>query len=77
MSLILTYFFSSFLKDLEIVDLSYNQLKDLNGLQYAPLKCLKILKLDHNEINKVDCLDNLDQIKEIDLNNNRIRQFDM
>ncbi len=58
------------------MDLSYNLLKDLNGLQNAPLKFLKILKLDHNELTKVDSLENLEQIKEIDLNNNRIRQFD-
>lgn len=59
------------------MDISNNNLKDLNGLQYAELKQLKILKADHNEISKLDSLDGLEQLKELDLNNNKIRQFEM
>jgi Leucine-rich repeat (LRR) protein len=65
------------IKGIEILDVSNNSLKELNGLQYASLKQLKILKADHNEISKLDSLEGLEQLKEIDLNNNKIRQFEM
>ena len=58
------------------MDVSNNNLKDLNGVQYANLKQLKILKADQNEISKLDCLDTLEQLKELDLNGNKIRQFE-
>jgi len=59
------------------LDISNNNLKDFNGLQYTILKQLKILKADHNEISKLDCLDTLEQLKELDVNNNKIRQFEL
>ena len=59
-----------------MLDVSFNFLKDLNGIQYSNLKNLKILKADHNDISKIELNDSLISLKEIDLNHNRIRQFD-
>ena len=71
------YIIYQLFKGIEILDISNNSLKDLNGLQYAGLNQLKILKADHNEISKLDSMDGLEQLKELDLNNNKIRQFEM
>lgn len=60
-------------QSLEILDLSNNILKELNGLQFCMLKEVKILKLYNNELTKIEFLENLKQIKELDLNHNRIR----
>lgn len=62
---------------LEILDLSNNILKELNGLQFCVLKEVKILKLYNNELTKIEFLENFKQIKELDLNHNRIRQFEV
>lgn len=43
-------------KNLEIIDLSNNLLKDFYGLHLCKLAELKILKASKNEINKIDCL---------------------
>eukprot|EP00828_Plagiopyla_frontata_P048425 TRINITY_DN9277_c0_g1_i1.p1 TRINITY_DN9277_c0_g1~~TRINITY_DN9277_c0_g1_i1.p1 ORF type:complete len:476 (+),score=76.82 TRINITY_DN9277_c0_g1_i1:2-1429(+) len=63
-------------QNLEILDISYNQLKDFYGLQFCLLKQLKILKADHNEINRIDNLENLLSLKELDVNQNKMRFFD-
>ena len=68
------YFFF-LLKNLEIIDLSNNLLKDFYGLHLCKLGELKILKASKNEINKVDCLENMKQLKELDVNHNKVRQF--
>jgi len=57
--------------------LSFNQLRDFNGLQFSQLKELRILKANNNEITKIEYLDNLLQLKELNVNNNKIRQFEL
>lgn len=64
------------MKGLEILDVSNNGLKDLNGLQYSFLRDLKILKAYKNEIIRLDSLDQLKSLKELDLNHNKLRTFD-
>lgn len=56
--------------------MSFNQLRDFNGLQFSQLKELRILKANNNEITKIEYLDNLLQLKELNVNNNKIRQFE-
>lgn len=63
-------------QNLEILDLSNNILKDFYGLNFCRLGELKILKASRNEIIKIDCLENLKQLKELDVNHNKVRQFD-
>jgi Leucine-rich repeat (LRR) protein len=64
------------LPGLEVLDVSYNNLHDLYGLQYSPLKDLKILNASNNDIVKVDFLEKLKALRELDLSKNRIRQLD-
>lgn len=47
------------LTGLEFLDVSHNNLHDLYGLQFAPLKELKILNASNNDIVKVDSLEKL------------------
>ena len=47
------------LHGLEVLDVSYNSLHDLYGIQLAPMKDLKILHASNNEITKVDFLEKL------------------
>jgi Leucine-rich repeat (LRR) protein len=61
---------------LEVIDVSYNNLHDLYGLQYSYMKDLKILNASNNDIVKVDFLDKLRSLRELDLSKNRIRQID-
>jgi len=61
------------LPGLEVLDVSYNNLHDLYGLQYSHLKDLKILNVSNNDIVKVDFLDKLKCLRELDLSKNRIR----
>ena len=56
-----------------MLDVSYNNLHDLYGLQYSHLKDLKILNAFSNDIVKVDFLDKLRSLRELDLSKNRIR----
>lgn len=56
-----------------MLDVSYNNLHDLYGLQYSPLKDLKILNISNNDIVKVDFLEKLKSLRELDLSKNRIR----
>ncbi len=58
------------------MDVSFNNLHDLYGLQYSPLKELKILNVSNNDIVKVDFLEKLRQLRELDLSKNRVRQID-
>jgi Leucine-rich repeat (LRR) protein len=60
-------------QNLEILDVSNNNLKDFNGLQFCLLRDLKILKAYRNEICRIDCLEHLKQLKELDVNHNKIR----
>jgi len=62
---------------LEALDISYNQLRDFNGLQFSQLKELRLLRANNNEITKIEHLDNLIQLKELNVNHNKIRQFDV
>ena len=59
-----------------MLDVSYNNLHDLYGLQLAPMKDLKILHASNNEITKIDYLEKYKQLRELDLSKNRIRQID-
>ncbi len=56
--------------------MSFNCLKDLNGIQYANLSRLTMLKLNNNELSKIEFLDNLKNLKDLDLSCNKIRQID-
>lgn len=56
--------------------MSNNLLKDFYGLHTCRLAKMKILKASKNEITKIDCLENLKQLKELNVNYNKIRQFD-
>jgi len=64
------------LNGLEVLDVGYNSLHDLYGLQLAPLKDLKILHASNNEITKADFIDKLKQLRELDLSKNRIKQIE-
>lgn len=64
------------LTGLEVLDISFNSIADLYGLNFAPLKELKILNVSHNNITKLEHIDHLSDLREIDLSNNRIRQFE-
>ena len=59
--------------NLEFLDVSSNQLQYLYGLQYTPLKELKIFHASNNEIVKIENLEKLRQLRELDLSKNRIR----
>lgn len=63
--------------NLEFFDVSSNQLQYLYGLQYSPLKELKIFHASNNEIVKIEHLEKLRQLRELDLSKNRIRQIDV
>lgn len=56
-----------------MIDVSFNNLHDLYGLQMAPLKDLKILHAQNNEISKIEFLDKLKALRELDISKNRIR----
>jgi Leucine-rich repeat (LRR) protein len=47
------------LHGLEVLDVSYNQLHDLYGLNLAEMKNLKILLASNNDITKVDFIEKL------------------
>lgn len=64
------------LTGLEVLDISYNNITDLYGLNFAPLKDLKILNASNNNITKLEYIDHLKDLREVDLSNNRIRQLD-
>ena len=64
------------LHSLEVLDVSFNNLHDFYGLQFAPLKELKILNASQNEITKLDFMETLVGLRELDVTKNRIRQFD-
>ena len=64
------------LPGLELLDVSQNTLQYLYGLQYSPLKELKMLFASDNEIVKIEHLEKLKQLRELDLSKNRIRQID-
>lgn len=64
------------LTGLEVLDISYNAITDLYGLNFAPMKELKILNASNNNISKLEHIDHLKDLREVDLSNNRIRQFD-
>jgi Leucine-rich repeat (LRR) protein len=64
------------LTGLEVLDISYNNITDLYGLNFAPMKDLKILNASNNNITKLEHIDHLKDLREVDLSNNRIRQFE-
>lgn len=64
------------LPGLELLDVSQNTLQYLYGLQYSPLKELKMLFASDNEIVKIEHLEKLKQLRELDLSKNRIKQID-
>ena len=64
------------LTGLEVLDISYNNITDLYGLNFAPMKDLKILNASNNSITKLEHIDHLKDLREVDLSNNRIRQFE-
>ena len=61
---------------LEVLDVSYNNLHDLYGLQFAPFDHLKILNAASNDIVKIDHIEKLRELRELDLSKNRIRQIE-
>lgn len=64
------------LTGLEVLDISYNNISDLYGLNFAPMKDLKILNASNNNIVKLEHIDHLKDLREVDLSNNRIRQLE-
>jgi internalin A len=48
----------------------------LYGLQYSPLKELKMLFATENEIMKIEHLEKLKQLRELDLSKNRLKQIE-
>jgi Leucine-rich repeat (LRR) protein len=63
------------LPSLKTLDISYNQLVDLNGLQYANLKDLRGLLAHHNAINRIEHLDMLKSLHNLDLAANKVREI--
>lgn len=61
---------------LEALDVSYNSLTDLWGLQFAPLKELVVLNAANNEISKIDYLEGLKKLRELNLSRNKIRAIE-
>jgi Leucine-rich repeat (LRR) protein len=61
------------LPGLELLDVSQNALQYLYGLQYSPLKELKMLVASDNEIMKIEHLEKLKQLRELDLSKNRLK----
>jgi len=64
------------LPGLELLDVSQNALQYLYGLQYSPLKELKMLVASDNEIMKIEHLEKLKQLRELDLSKNRLKQIE-
>ena len=64
------------LTGLEVLDVSYNNLHDLYGLQFAQLRELKIFNASNNDIVKIDSLEKLRSLAQLDLSKNRIKQVD-
>jgi len=65
------------LTGLEVLDISFNNIEDLYGLNFASMKDLKILNASNNSITKLEHIDHLLDLREVDLSSNRIRQFDL
>jgi Leucine-rich repeat (LRR) protein len=59
-----------------VLDISYNALTDLYGINFAPMKELKILNASNNNLAKLEHIDHLKDLREVDLSGNRIRQFE-
>jgi Leucine-rich repeat (LRR) protein len=64
------------LPNLETLDLSFNNIQTISGLQTISLQCLKILVLAHNQIYKIEGLDNFIGLRELDISANSIKQID-
>eukprot|EP00358_Blepharisma_japonicum_P002769 CAMPEP_0202955136 /NCGR_PEP_ID=MMETSP1395-20130829/51504_1 /ASSEMBLY_ACC=CAM_ASM_000871 /TAXON_ID=5961 /ORGANISM="Blepharisma japonicum, Strain Stock R1072" /LENGTH=526 /DNA_ID=CAMNT_0049671351 /DNA_START=1390 /DNA_END=2967 /DNA_ORIENTATION=- len=64
------------LPNLETLDVSFNQLQNLSGLQNCKLPNLKVLICAHNRIESIEYLDNLANLRELDLCANNIKQID-
>ena len=64
------------LPSLETLDLSFNNIQNMIGLQTCALPSLKILILAHNQIYKIEGLDNFTGLRELDLSSNIIKQID-
>lgn len=58
---------------LEDLNLSHNNLLDLNGLQLGRFKFLRRIKLCDNKLVKLNYLGNLDGLQELDVARNRIK----
>ena len=63
------------LQNLQILDVSFNSLQDLHGLNFAKLPHLKRLLATNNNIQRVEFLETLNQIVELDLSGNKIREI--
>lgn len=58
---------------LEVLDVSYNNLHDLYGMNFSDLSVLKILNVSNNEIGKLEYIDSLCELKELDISKNKLR----
>ncbi|CAG9310144.1 unnamed protein product [Blepharisma stoltei] len=66
----------SALPNLEALDLSYNSLESLYGLQFGKLSLLRVLVCSNNQIENIEYLENLINLRELDLAANNIKQID-
>lgn len=64
------------LPNLEALDVSYNLLQNLSGLQSAKLTNLRVLIVAHNNLETIDYIENQLNLRELDLSTNNIKQID-
>ena len=61
------------LRNLEVLQLGYNNISDIEALKLGRLKQLKVLFLQGNEISRVEGLSGCTELRELVLDKNRIR----
>lgn len=64
------------LSTLEVLDLSFNSIESLNGLQMYSLPYLKFFSVSHNGLARFDSLENLPSLRDLDLSYNKLRKLE-
>ncbi len=62
---------------IKIIDLSHNQIKNLNGSLFKCFTNLAELVLNHNLIEQFESLDGLNNLRELHLTHNKLKIFDL